>query len=91
MYMRKSMTLIINLLGGFLRWILNEKYVNGALNYKERLVAEGFKEDALFHSTTRNKKGMCLALKTIPSTKLLCQSINIRSKFFQNKNIAKDV
>ena len=73
-------------------WVFSEKYINGELNVKTRLVAKGFREDnsdILSNSPTCSKENMCLVLNIIPSSEWLCWAIDIKSAFLQNKNIDK--
>ena len=74
-----------------LRWVFPEKYINGELNVKARLVAKEFQEykfGILSDSPTCSKDSMRLVLNIIASPKWLCWSIDIKSAFLQNKNIA---
>ena len=73
-------------------WVFSEKYINGELNVKAKLVAKGFREDnsdILSNSPTCSKENMCLVLNIIPSSEWLCWAIDIKSAFLQNKNIDK--
>ena len=52
-----------------LRWVFSERYVNGELNVKTRLVAKGFQEDnsnILSDSPTCSKESMNLVLISLP-------------------------
>ena len=77
-----------------LRWVFREKYINGELNVKARLVAKEFQEykfGILSDSPTCSKDSMRLVLNIIASSKWLCWSIDIKSAFLQNKNIDRVV
>ena len=76
-----------------LRWDFSEKYINGELNV-EAWLAKGFQEDnsdILSNSPTCSKESMRLVLNIITSSKWLWWSIDIKSAFFQNKNIDRVV
>ena len=77
-----------------LRWVNAEKYMNGKLKIKSRLVVRGFQEDAsdvLSDSPTCNKESLRLVLNLIAASNWNCQSIDIKSAFLQNKGIDRDV
>ena len=66
-----------------LRCFFSEKYVNGELNVKTKLVSKGFQNDnsdILNDSSTCSNKSMCF-INIIVSSKWLCWSIDIKSAF----------
>ena len=75
-----------------LRWVLSEKYVNGKLNVKTRLVAKGFQDvQEMTHKIRRgspacNKENIRLCLKYY-----CLNEMDIKTAFLQKKNIDRDV
>ena len=77
-----------------LRWVNTEKYINGKLKLKSRLVARGFQEDTsniLSDSPTCSKESLRLILNIIATFNWKCQSIDIKSAFLQNKSIDREI